>query len=69
MKNNTLLYKGFRGTIDYSSEDDCLFGKLVGIDDLVTYEGQSLAEIKGAFHEAVEDYLVMKYPQDELKQM
>lgn len=51
-----LQYKGFMGSVHFSSQDDCFFGKIEGIDDLVTFEGRSVDEIKRAFHEAVEDY-------------
>ena len=33
------------------------YGKLLGIDDLVNFEGASVKELKKAFHEAVNDYL------------
>jgi predicted HicB family RNase H-like nuclease len=47
---NTLEYKGYLGTVEYSNEDNCLYGKIIGIDDLVNYEAQSVEE-------SVEDYL------------
>jgi predicted HicB family RNase H-like nuclease len=57
--SNLLNYKGYYGNVEYSSEDDCFFGKLIGINDLVTFEGKSTDELKTAFHEAVDDYLLM----------
>lgn len=54
---NTLKYKGFIGSVDFSEEDNIFFGKIEGIDGLVNYEGSSVGELKSAFHEAVEDYL------------
>ena len=41
----------------FSSEDEVFYGKLLGIDDLVNFEGASVKELKKAFHEAVNDYL------------
>ncbi len=55
---NTLKYKGFIGSVDFSEEDNVFFGKIEGIDGLVNYEGSSVDELKSAFHEAVNDYLV-----------
>lgn len=55
---NTLKYKGFIGSVDFSEEDNVFFGKIEGIDGLVNYEGTSVEELKSAFHEAVNDYLV-----------
>ncbi len=54
---NTLKYKGFLGSVNFSEEDNVFFGKLEGIDGLVNFEGTSVEELKSAFHEAVDDYL------------
>jgi len=54
---NYLKYKEYLGTVEYSTEDEVFYGKIFGINDLVTFEGQSVAEIKEAFEEAVEDYI------------
>lgn len=54
---NTLKYKGYIGSVAYSEADEVFFGKIEGIDDLVNYEGKSVAELTAAFQEAVEDYL------------
>jgi len=49
-------YKGFSGSVHFSSEDECFFGKIEGIDDLVTFEGKDVQELKKAFRQAVDDY-------------
>ena len=54
---NLMRYKGYLGTIESSEEDDVLFGKAVGIRDLISYEGDSLKEIKKSFEEAIDHYL------------
>ncbi|MEA4923115.1 MAG: toxin-antitoxin system HicB family antitoxin [Eubacteriaceae bacterium] len=54
MKNNLLEYKKYYGTVEYSAEDDCLTGKIVNVDDLVMYSGDSLDELKKAFQEMVD---------------
>lgn len=54
---NALEYKGFIGSVQYSADDDILYGKIEGINDLVSYEGASLDEIKAGFQEAVDDYI------------
>lgn len=56
---NYLEYKGYLGTVEYSGEDDCLYGKVMGIKDLISYEGDSLTQLKTDFHQAVDDYLEM----------
>lgn len=55
---NTLQYKGFLGSVEFSEADGVFFGKIEGINALVNFEGESVKELTEAFHEAVEDYLV-----------
>jgi predicted HicB family RNase H-like nuclease len=55
--NDVLEYKGYYASVHFSSEDDVFYGKLLGIDDLVNFEGTSVKELKKAFREAVDDYL------------
>ena len=54
---NAMTYKGYVGTVEYSEEDGCLFGRIAGIHDIITYAGESVTEIRQAFEEAVDDYL------------
>lgn len=51
-------YNGYQGTIEVSTEDDCIFGKILHIEDLVTYEAKSPKELEAAFLGAVNDYIV-----------
>lgn len=54
---NILTYKDYSGTVEYSEADSCLFGRIVGIRDIVSYEGESVLEIRQAFEDAVDDYV------------
>jgi predicted HicB family RNase H-like nuclease len=70
--SNVLIYKDYRGLVEYSDEDSTFYGKIFGIDDLVTFEGSSVKELKKAFHDAVDDYLetceeIGKSPEKEYK--
>ena len=55
--SNRLMYKGFEGTVEYSEDDDCLFGKILGIDGLAMYFGDSLESLKKDFYGAVDFHL------------
>ena len=55
--NNTLEYKGYQGTVEYSAEDSIFFGQVLGIKGLISYEGESLSKLKECFIEAIDDYL------------
>ena len=53
-----LEYKGYKGSVEYSKEDNCLFGKVQGLSkDLIVYEGQTLDELRKDFEDGVDSYL------------
>ncbi len=54
-----LEYKDYQGTVAFSASDECLHGRIVGIEDLVTYEAQSIDDLNAAFRDSVDDYLAM----------
>ena len=53
----TMPYQGYAAHIEYSDEDACFVGHIAGIRDIVGFHGESVAELRAAFEEAVEDYL------------
>jgi len=52
-----LEYNGFLGSVHFNAEDAVFHGKIEGIGDLVTFEGESVTELQQAFNEAIEDYI------------
>lgn len=54
---NVMNYKGYAARIEYSDEDGLLIGHIAGIRDVVGFHGESVAELRAAFEEAVNDYL------------
>lgn len=50
-------YKGFSARIEYSDEDGCFVGRVAGIQDVIGFHGQSVAKLRAAFKEAIDDYL------------
>ena len=52
-----LSYKNYIGTVNFSAEDEVFYGEIKGINDLITFEGTSVKELKNAFKESVDDYL------------
>ena len=59
--NRQLQYQGYTGSIEYSADDNCLFGRLLYISALVSYEGQTEPALEVAFREAVNDLLKQTY--------
>lgn len=54
---NIMNYKDYSARIEYSDEDGCFIGHIAGIRDVVGFHGDSVAELRAAFEEAVDDYL------------
>lgn len=61
-----LSHAGYTGSVEVSLEDDCLFGKIVQISDLVTYEADTVGGLRAAFIESVQ-YYIEKCKQDGLE--
>ncbi len=55
--NNTMSYKGYVGSVEFSEEDGEFYGKVMGIRALISYEGETAKELVDDFHGAVDDYL------------
>lgn len=54
---NLMKYKEYNAKIEYSTEDACFYGIIQGINDAISFEGQSIEELNINFKEAVDDYI------------
>jgi predicted HicB family RNase H-like nuclease len=50
-------YKGYTGVIEFDASIDAFHGRVVGLQDVVTFQGRSLDELRREMAESVEDYL------------
>lgn len=57
MNSNVMKYKGHIGSIEHDLEQGVLYGKLLFINDLVTYEAESLRGLEAEFRVSVDEYL------------
>ena len=55
--SNTIAYKNYIGSVEFSQEDGLFYGKVLGIRSLISYEGTTASELVDDFHGAVDDYL------------
>lgn len=55
--SQTLEYKGYNGSVLYSAEDKLLHGRVIGIRDAISYEGQDVRSLERNFKAAVDEYL------------
>ena len=56
---DSLSYKGYVGSVHFNADDEVFYGKIVGVVDLVTFEGTTVADLATSFREAVEDYVAL----------
>lgn len=56
MSKNYLKYKKYVGTVKFDAEDCILHGHVLGINDVISFEGSSVAELEQDFKAAIDDY-------------
>lgn len=52
-----LTYKGYLGQVEFLDEENIFYGEVINTRDVITFQGQSVAEIRQAFIDSIEDYL------------
>lgn len=54
-----LEYKGYKGSVEYRKEDNCLCGKVQGMGNraLILYEGTTIDELRKDFEDGIDSYL------------
>ena len=57
MDDLTLRYRGYEGSVAVSLDDRVLHGRVLFVNDLVSYEGATVPELEASFREAVDAYL------------
>jgi len=55
MKN--LTHRGYQAAVAFEADSDVFVGRIAGISDIITFEADSVEELKTAFIDAVDDYL------------
>ena len=56
---NTMTYKGYQGKFEYDQDADIFHGEVLHLNDVVTFQGRSIDELKKALADSVEDYLLL----------
>lgn len=52
-----MKYKGYIGHVEYDNEAKIFHGEVIGLKDIITFQGSSVKELEEAFKDSVEDYL------------
>ena len=54
---NSMTYKGYFAKINFDERDSIFWGKVIGIKDSITFEGETVAQLTKDFHNAIDHYL------------
>lgn len=54
---NVIKYLGYTARIEFDAEDEVFVGHVLGIVDRISFHGESVSELTGAFHVAIDHYL------------
>ena len=52
-----MKYKGYTAQIEIDETAGILFGKVLDIKDIITFQGNTVAELEQEFHNSVDEYL------------
>lgn len=55
--NNVIVYKNYAASMTFDPEDKVIVGRVLNIDDIIVFHGESVFEFELAFHEAVNGYI------------
>lgn len=52
-----MSYKGYFAVVEFDAEGKIFHGEVLGINDVITFQGTSVKQLEKEFQESVEDYL------------
>lgn len=55
---NTMSYKGYTGRIEFDERDNVFVGRVLGVRSIISFHGETVAELRGEFEAAIDDYLL-----------
>ena len=55
--NDTIQYKGYVGSVEFSEADNVFYGKVMGVRSLISYEGENFQCLISDFRVAIDEYL------------
>lgn len=54
---NTMSHKGYSARIEFDERDNIFVGRILGIRTMISFHGETVAELRSSFEDAVDDYL------------
>ena len=54
---NQMIYKNYSASMEFDPDDKIIIGRVLNIDDIISFHADSIEAFEKAFHESVDDYL------------
>jgi len=54
---NTMTYRGYVVSMTFDAEDKLIVGRVLDVDDIISFHGESIPEFEANFHAVVDDYI------------
>ena len=54
---NTMSHKGYAARVEFDERDNIFVGRVLGIRTMISFHGQTVAELRAEFERAVEDFV------------
>ena len=54
---NTMSYKGYVARVEFDDRDNIFVGRILRVRTMISFHGETVAELRSEFEAAVDDYL------------
>jgi predicted HicB family RNase H-like nuclease len=54
---NTMTHKGYTARIEFDERDGIFAGRVLGVRTIISFHGETVAELRAQFETAIDDYL------------
>jgi predicted HicB family RNase H-like nuclease len=55
--NNTMTYKGYVARVEFDPRDEIFVGRVLGIEDRISFHGATVAKLRAGFHASIDHYV------------
>ena len=54
---NTMNHKGYTARVEFDERDSIFVGRVLGLHTMISFHGETVAELRSAFETAIEEFL------------
>ena len=55
---NSMTYRGYTASMSFDPEDKIIVGRVLEVEDIISFHAESVADFEAAFHDIIDDYIV-----------